>query len=714
METWAFLSRFWGRLAEQTARLGRALAETAGAERDRWLLWLPVMVAAGVALYYALPTEPPPWPAGALLAAGGFAAWALRRHVGFALLAVALAAGAAGFAAAQWRTLAVAAPILPRALGPVAVEGRVVQAEPGAAGGRILLADLRIARLGAEATPERIRLRLARNDSLPPPGATLRLRAMLLPPTPPAMPGAFDFGRQAYFERIGAVGYALGRVTVLPDRPSEAGWLAGARERIAALRLAIHARVMAILPPQDKDDATGAMTAALLQGEQSAIPRSVMDSMRDAGLAHLLAISGFNVALVAGALFVSLRLLFAAMGPLALYWPTKKWAAALTIVGIFAYTLVTGASLPTQRAFLMTAVVLIAVMLDRTAISLRLVMAAGLALILIAPESLLGASFQMSFAAVIALIAAYEASRGWARRQRAEGGPLRRIGLYAGGIVMTSLIAGLATAPFAAFHFNRLAVYQLIANMIAVPLTAIWIMPWSLLVYLLMPFGLEEIALVPMSWGVEALIDISRRVASWPDAVLLLPSLPQSGLALVTFGGLWLCLWRKRWRYAGMPVILLGLSTLATVKPPDLLVGAEAGLFAARGPDGDLQFAPHPVSGGSAAGQAFLRDVWRRRSAAFTPSDDAPSLRCDALGCLYQAQGRRVVLLRDEAALAEDCGAADVVVSWGALWPGRCRGPRLIDRRTLAAGGTHALWLRADGVAIATVHEARGQRPWSQ
>lgn len=685
------------------------LAETASAERDRWLLWLPVLVAAGVALYYALPIEPPLWPAGALIAAASVAAWALRRHAAFALLAVALAAIGVGFGAAQLRTLAVAAPILARELGPVAVEGRVVQAEPGEAGGRIVLADLHIARLSADKTPERVRLRLARNDSLPPLGATVRARAMLLPPTPPAMPGAFDFGRQAFFERIGAVGYALGRVTVLESKPNEDGWLAGARERIAALRLAIHARVMAQLPQRDKDDAVGAMTGALLHGEQSAIPRGVMDSMRDAGLAHLLAISGFNVALVAGAIFVSLRLLFAAMGPLALYWPTKKWAAALTILGIFAYTLITGASLPTLRSFLMTAVVLIAVMLDRTAISLRLVMMAGLALLLVMPESLLGASFQMSFAAVIALIAAYEASRGWTRRQRAEGGTLRRAGLYLGGIVATSLIAGLATAPFAAFHFNRLAVYQLVANMIAVPLTAAWIMPWSLLVYLLMPFGLEEIALAPMSWGVEALIELSRRVAAWPDAVLLLPSLSQAGLALVTLGGLWLCLWRKRWRYAGLPVIMLGLSSLATVRPPDLLVAAEPGLFAARGQDGELQFAS-----GSASGQAFLRDVWRRRSASLTSGDNAPSLRCDALGCVYQAQGRTVALLRDEAALAEDCRDADVVVSWGALWPARCRGPHLLDRRALNAGGTHALWLTPDGVAIANVREERGQRPWSK
>ena len=686
------------------------LADTASAERDRWLLWLPVAVAVGIALYYALPVEPALWPAVAVFIGTSLLAWLVRRWTAFALLAVAIAAGAAGFAAAKLRTLAVEAPILAREVGPVLVEGRVLAAEPGAAGGRIVIAHPRIARLAPERTPERVRIRLSRTDVLPPVGATLRLRAMLLPPTPPAMPGAYDFGRQAYFERIGAVGYALGRATVIDAAPADEGIFAAARQYVAMLRQTIHARVMATLPQASKDDALGAMTAALLHGEQSAIPRPAMDDMRDAGLAHLLAISGFNVALVAGALFVSLRLIFAAMGPLALYWPTKKWAAALTIVGIFAYTLITGASLPTLRSFLMTAVVLIAVMLDRTAISLRLVMAAGLALLLFMPESLLGASFQMSFAAVIALIAAYESSRAWTRRQRVEGGKLRRIALYAGGLVATSLIAGLATAPFAALHFNRFAVYQLAANLAAVPITAVWITPWSLLAYLLMPFGWENIALVPMSWGVEAIIWIAREVASWPDAVIALPSLPQVGLALVTLGGLWLCLWRARWRYAGLPAIAAGLATMLSFTPPDVIVAPEAGLFAARGANGDLQFAAT-----SPSGQAFLRDVWRRRSVGLLEASvEPPSLRCDALGCLYRASGRSVALLRDDAALAEDCASADIVVSWGALWPARCKGPELLlDRRALAAGGTHAIWLEPSGMRVATVREARGERPWS-
>lgn len=699
MRIQAAISAFWTRLADM-----------ASAERDRWLLWLPVAVAAGIALYYALPFEPGLWPAGLVLAGAGLAAWLLRRWTALALLAVAIAAGSAGFAAAKLRTLSVEAPILAREIGPVLVEGRVLAAEPGEGGGRIVIAHPRIARVAPAETPERVRLRLSRADVLPPVGATLRLRAMLLPPTPPAMPGAFDFGRQAYFERIGAVGYALGRATLVDAAPMDEGVFAAARQYVATLRQTIHARVLAALQ-SGKGDAVAPMTAALLHGEQSAIPRSAMDDMRDAGLAHLLAISGFNVALVAGALFVSLRLIFAAMGPLALYWPTKKWAAALTIVGILAYTLITGASLPTLRSFLMTAVVLIAVMLDRTAISLRLVMAAGLALLLFMPESLLGASFQMSFAAVIALIAAYESSRIWTRRQRAEGGRLRRVALYAGGLVATSLIAGLATAPFAAFHFNRLAVYQLAANLVAVPITAVWITPWSLLAYLLMPFGWESFALVPMSWGVEAIITVAREVASWPDAVIALPSLPQAGLALVTLGGLWLCLWRARWRYAGLPAIAAGLATMLVFTPPDVIVAPQAGLFAARGANGDLQFATT-----SPSGQTFLRDAWRRRSVGLLEtSAEPPSLRCDALGCLYRAAGRSVALLRDDAALAEDCAAADIVVSWGALWPARCKGPRLLlDRRVLAAGGTHAIWLEPDGMKVATVRDERGQRPWSR
>lgn len=698
-------------------RVGMAIVDAAASERDRWLLWLPVGVAVGVVSYFALPSEPSLWIA--ILALGlavALAVLALGRSSLLLAMAITVAAVALGFGAAKLRTIAASAPVLEGKLGPAAVSGIVVTAEPWENGPRIILAQPKIAGLAPDKTPAKVRIRLLRKEPVPRVGQAVSVRAVLMPPTPPALPGAYDFGRQAFLQGIGAVGYAAGRVRVLESGGAAVGWLTGFNLWVEGLRQSIARGVMAVLP-----GATGAMSAALINGDQSAIPPDVMDAMRDAGLAHLLAISGFNVALVAGVLFFGARLLLVGAGTApvwgqangwALRHPIKKWAALFTIIGIFAYTLITGASVPTQRAFLMTAVVLTAVLIDRTAISMRLVMWAALVLILVAPESVLGASFQMSFAAVIALIAAYESTRGWVRTQRAKGGFWRKTSLYLGGMVLTTLVAAVATAPFAAFHFNRLAVYQLIANFAAVPLTAVWIMPWATLVYFLMPLGLEDWALVPMSWGVDALIWIAQTVTAWPNAVTLLPSMPAAGLALITAGGLWLCLWRRRWRFAGLLPIALGCATMLGVRPPDVLIAADSGLFAVRDGAGELVFSD------SKGGQAFLRGVWQRRAGAGSQDKDTEAeitLRCDAFGCLYRSHGHVVAFIRDSAALAEDCALADVVVSWAPIRAGRCEQPHLrIDRRALAAGGGHALWLEAGrSVRVLAVSDSRGDRPWS-
>ncbi len=439
-----------------------AIVDAAASERDRWLLWLPVGIAVGVVIYFSLPSEPSLWIA--ILALGlavALAMLARRRSSLLLAMAITVAAVALGFGAAKLRTIAASAPVLEGKLGPAAVSGIVVTAEPWENGPRIILAQPKIAGLAPDKTPAKVRVRLLRKEPVPRVGEAVSVRAVLMPPTPPALPGAYDFGRQAFLQGIGAVGYAAGRVRVLESGGAAVGWLTGFNLWVEGLRQSIARGVMAVLP-----GATGAMSAALINGDQSAIPPDVMDAMRDAGLAHLLAISGFNVALVAGVLFFGARLLLVGAGTApvwgqangwALRHPIKKWAAVFTIIGIFAYTLITGASVPTQRAFLMTAVVLTAVLIDRTAISMRLVMWAALVLILVAPESVLGASFQMSFAAVIALIAAYESTRGWVRAQRAKGGFWRKTSLYLGGMVLTTLVAAVATAPFAAFHFNRLA-----------------------------------------------------------------------------------------------------------------------------------------------------------------------------------------------------------------------------------------------------------------
>ncbi len=695
-----------------------ATAGALAAERGRWWLWAPVGVGLGIAVYFALETEPARWLGAGLLACLAPLGLVARRHPASLLLWAAALSLAVGFAAAQLRTHLVAAPVLEREVGPLRIAGQIVGIEPKGEGRgpRVLLQHLSLQRNLAGGLPARVRVRLtARDPAGVGPGDWIALPAVLRPPPTPAAPGAYDFGRQAYFQRLGAVGYAVGHLSRLaPDDPriTAAGAATAEAWRLDLNRLrgAITERIRAAIP-----GTPGALAAALVTGERAAIPEAVIQAMRDAGLAHLLAISGLHMGLVTGFLFFGLRALLALVPALALRAPIKKWAALLAGFGAFAYLLISGASVPTQRAFIMVLIVLTGVLLDRTAITLRLVAWAALVILLLTPESLLSASFQLSFAATTALVAGYELLRG--RRDLSlseERGPLGQAGLYVAGVAFSSVVAICATAPFAIYHFNRFALYGLIGNLLAVPLTAFWIMPAAVLGLLLMPFGLEGLPLAVMGAGVRILIDWAALVSAWPGASLPLPAMPPAGLAMVALGGLWLCLWGRRWRLLGLLPLALGLLSIAVNPMPDLLVEREARLFGLRDPSGQLWLS-------SQRRAQFSAEVWRRRlglrEAQTLPTSgrapDAPFV-CDRLGCIAALGSHQVAVVRDGRALQEDCGGADVVISLVALPEGGCPGPALvIDRWDLWHGGAHALYLGGAAPRVESVRELRGRRPWS-
>ncbi|MGE0747812.1 MAG: ComEC/Rec2 family competence protein [Rhodospirillales bacterium] len=686
--------------------LAAALGDRLGAERDRWALWLPVAFGVGIALYFALPSEPALW-SGAVTA-GAAAGWALLRWPrGDALAAVAGAAVAAGFATATLHARLADAPMLERPLGYAAFDGRVIEVEARPESVRLLLDRVTIAGLPTAKIPERIRITMRRPPADIRPGDRVSGRASLMPPSPPAAPGAFDFARGAYFDRLGAVGYTLGSPRV--DRPPAEAFAFGLR--VADLRLALTARIRAAVG----DAAAGAVAAALVTGDRAAIPPEVNDAMRDSGLAHLLSISGLHLSLVAGIVLVTLRTLLAAVEPLALRRPIKKWAAAGALAVAFAYLQLSGGSVPTQRAFLMVAIVLVAVMADRTAVSMRSIALAAMAVMVMAPESMAGPSFQMSFAAVVALVATYEAAQPRLTAWRRDGGALRRVWLYVAGTLLTTLVAGLATTPFGIYHFNRLQLYALAANLIAIPITGFWIMPFAVAAFALMPLGLDGWALAAMGWGVEAVIETAHIVASWPGAVWPVPAMPAWGLGLVALGGLWLCLWRGGWRLWGVPAIAAGIAGIAVTAPPDVLVDAGRRLLAVRGEDGSVVIAGRRKTD-------FDADTWTRRAgrdgAAAWPEAGAAAggrLRCDPLGCVYETAGQVVAFATDPAALAEDCRRATVVVSFASVRRRACARPELIiDSGRLRREGTHALWLSRGGIRVETVAADRGDRPWSR
>ena len=688
-------------------------------EQDRWILWLPVGLACGIGGYFSLSTEPPLWTGPALLAVTVFLFLVnigriLERPALFALV-LGIGAVSTGFSVAQWRTAWIAAPVLSKSTGPVSVSGRLVRIEDLPKGQRITLEKLQISRLTQADTPDKVRIRLAQSQAGGlTPGDWVTVRASLSPPPAPSAPGVFDFQRQAFFQQLGGVGFAFGRPQVIT--PARQDGLQASAFWVAKVRLQVSTRVRDHL-----DGVRGAIAAALMTGEKKSIPDKTMTAIRDSGLAHLLAISGLHIGLVAGILFFGLRALLSLAPPLALRYPIKKWAAVAAIAGAFAYAQIAGATVPTQRAFLMVSIVLLAVLIDRRGLSVRLVAWAAVIILLLHPESLLGASFQLSFAAVTALIAAYE----WVRERRlhSDRAPRtwrRRLLLYIGGVALTTVIAGLATAPYAVFHFNRFAVYGLAANLVAVPVTALWVMPWAVGAFILMPFGAEHLALAPMAWGIDIIVTVAETVSSWPGAVSLMPSMPTWGVVVLTAGGLWLCLWRYRWRLLGVAGILAGLLTLYLADIPDILIDGKGRLMAVR--SGDGLFA---VSSRRAA--SFSRKSWYRlagqeddRRQVWPAQGSAPGLNmaCDSFGCIYRHKGQTVAFVRREGALIEDCWAADIVISLVPLRHGCPSAHTVIDRFDLWRNGAHAVWLAektGNGVKrarVERVNESRGWRPW--
>jgi competence protein ComEC len=692
-------------------------------ERDRWVTWTPVFLGLGIAVYFALPVEPPGWSAaGAVLAMAAVAA--LLRQSRAALFGLAGLIVALGFAAAVWRSAQVAAPVLRHEMGPLTLQGRLTALdERGPGVYRLTLAAPVVAGLAAKDTPARLRItrRRAAGPPMVAPGDVVSLRARLWPPPEPAAPGAYDFARQAWFKQLGGLGVALGPVRRLAPA-GERGLSFG--ERLARLRLSLARRIRAATPGE-----AGAVAAALMTGRRGEISPPTLQALRDAGLGHLLAISGLHVGLLSGVVFFAVRALLALWPAVALRRAIKKWAALAALLAALAYLLISGMTIPTQRAFVMTGVVLVAVMLDRVAISMRLVAIAASILLLVRPESLLSVSFQMSFAAVAALVALYERSPGdegllWLQEGR-EAGRGRRLARYFALVALTSLVAGAATAPFAVFHFNRLAHYGVLANLVAIPLMAFWIMPWAIIAFALMPLGLEGWALAPMAWGIDTLLAAARAVAGWPGAVGLMPAMPPAALWLMVLGGLWLTLWRQRWRFFGLLPMLAGVALYGAARPPDILIDGQARLVGLRLADGDLALS-------SGRGGRILRETWLRRAgkaaSAAWPAN-TPQLSCDGLGCIYRrpvsAAPARIALIFDVAAVEEDCARADMIISLIPL-PRTCtRAKPTIDRFDLWRGGSYAVWLGrtiwlgakgergGSGVDIRSVSQWRGARPWN-
>ncbi len=706
-DVWSEESGPRGHAPRLASRMFAAISASVTAESDRWPLWVPVLFAAGILIYFALPLEPRWESAAAFLLASLGLFVAMRDRTPVLILGGALLLIAFGFAAAKIRTESVRAPVLAEELRGVTVEGWVERYElRDEARARATLRVTELDALPPLERPFRVRISMHAASGRLETGDRVSVRAALRPLPEPVQPRGFDFARTAWFDQIGAVGYALGRPVVLADG-EDPPWDLAAWAPVDRLRGAINARIRAALPGK-----RGEVAAALITGERAGIPENDNRAMRDSGLFHILSISGLHMVIMAGTLFWAVRAGLALIPSLALRFPIRKWAAVAALVTAFVYLLLSGAAVPTVRAWIMMSVVLIAVLLDRPALTMRNVALAALIILILSPESLFDASFQMSFAAVIGLIALVEAHG----RQESESAEdvsafwrlLRRIRIFIVGDVVTTLVATAAVAPFAIYHFHRMSHYGVFANLLALPLVTFLIMPFALLALIAMPFGLEAWPLQIMGTGIALLLDIGTWIASWPGAVSVVPAMPPLSLLLMAFGGLWFCLWQTRWRALGLVFLAAGLLGSGENRKPDLLVERDGRSVALRSAEGSLAFPPATEASYSIE-KWLLADGDKRDAKAASASG---TFRCDHLGCIGTLRGKTVAIVRHVAALEEDCRVAEIVVAPFTVGKA-CKGPRVvIDRRALKEGGAHALYLDGLSIRSESVAEARGQRPW--
>ena len=670
----------------------------------RLVPWLAVLFGCGVIIYFSTDREPATWAVVVLFAVTVVVAvWLRHRPFGFPL-ALGAAATAFGLATATIKCAIIMHPVLSAPLWNVEIGGFVEMREERERSDRITVHVERMDGPRVSQKLERIRVSL-RKGTAPAVGDFVEFKARLTPPLEPLRPGGYDYARDMYFQRIGASGFVLGRIRVQP--PPRAPPLAlRYATAIDGMREAIDARMRAVLHG-DK----GSIASALITGKRDALSAPVNDAMYVSGLGHVLSISGYHMAVVAGMVFFAMRALFALLGAFANRHPIKKWAAFAALVVAAFYLALSGAEVATQRSFIMIAIVLIGVMVDRQTFTFRTITVAAFGVLLLAPEAVVHPSFQMSFAATLALIAGYQQGLPW----MSSGGdtPLAaRIALWGGrellGLTLVSLLAGTATIPFTAYHFHRVSPFGVIANLAAMPIVSAWVMPWGILGLLAMPFGMDGICWRMMWVGIDWMTGVALWVTSFPGAVGRIAAFGVGPLLLCTLGLVLFCLLKTPLRLIG--AILIGCAVLVMLRTPqpDVLISADASAAAVRGHDGRLAIV-HFSSDSFA-----LREWLAADGDARLPKDVtlASGIACDDAGCIAKLNGGSLVAIVKRAdAFEEDCRRAILVISARDA-PPDC-GALAIDRRASRAAGSLALRLIEGRFEVAAARPRGYDRPWA-
>jgi len=694
------------------------LKETAEAAlarfRDDFLLWAPVFLGLGAGLYFGMGFEPPFARTGSLWAGAlglllGLWRWS-RNHpereslaASFWIMA-AVVVTLSGFALAQLRTVLVDAPMITKETRPLTISGTVESAEKleGRAGTVLILSHLAIEDWAADETPRKVKISTKTFVDAAA-GDQITLLAKLMPLSSPVMPYGYDFARHYYFEEIGATGIGLSPVKQLEGKDKEADLIDKIRKNIAQ-------QVDQNVPPEQ-----AGIVKALMTGERAAISDDDWQSLRVSGLAHIISISGLHVTLMAVPVFFLVRLLLAAIPFIALRYPIKKFAAVAALVACSLYVGLVVPSVPSTRALIMTAIGLIAIMLDRSPFSLRIVAVSAILVLVFTPESIWSVSFQMSFAAVTLLVAMAEATRGFWIAQMQEASVLKKFILFLVGSMLTSFVASLATAPFAMINFHQFASYSVLANTLSIPVTSLLIMPMLMISFALMPIGLGGYSLGAMGYGVEWLLAIARYVESLPYAQFIVPQMPQTFLLCIVAAMIAGVLFAGRFRALAFVPLILAVFVIMDFKAPDMIVSRK-GTLAIH--DQETMIVSNKRR------DKFAAEEWRKSwgvaaDAKKTPPKEGEieltsggTLRCDLSACRIEKGVMKIAYGHSLYALAQECSWADMMISTQVVPKDLCKGRSVKVFGKWQLEDAQGLSLDTQTGEMVTVRAARGNRPW--
>lgn len=558
-----------------------------------------------------------------------------------------------------------------------------------------------------EETPFAVRIKIKGAEALSP-GQNIKIFTRLSAPPRPVIADGYDPARRAYFNRVGGNGFAIGKLEVVELQSH------GAAQKVSKARAAFRARIIRRIqsraPPK-----TAGLQVALITGERAFIPEDQVQALRVTGLAHILAISGLHMGLVAGGVYWALTLMLASIDVIARRCDVRKISAGFSLIAATLYLIISTGAVSTQRAYVMALIVFMAIIIGRPALSIRSVAVAACICLWIHPEAIMGAGFHMSFAAVLALVTVYGAWQNY-RPPQFRAGLLRRGINGFVGLSVTSLVAGVATGGFAALHFHHVSRYGLFANIAAMPIFSLFVMPLGIVSVALMPFGMDGPFLMLMGWGLEKLINIASYIASWPDAFISVQGAPSYVLAIYAIGFVTLCLAPKWNKLIGAGVIAGAISIWVIAPLPKLRVSEAAELtFWDTTTEGKI------IYGRKLRADGYGRDMFlERMGESDSEITDIREERasCDGQACRVKIDGKRISVVTEPEFLQEECQSADLVILTdrpaGPILRRQCV-DKLIDLRRLSKNGALDVYFTQDGFETKVADPpSRQRRPWGQ